>query len=210
MSNHQQNYISNYLENVELAHRESPITYSIPRREQRENLQIGDLVKLVFLIDPSITEGPNAERMWVEVKVVKESGGYVGALDNDPHFISNLKYGDMIEFSPENVAALYVADKEKQIPYEKKIMVSPEILEKEILPRFLIRKEPIDDQYSGWWLSGHKPDLVSGWEYEDKFVSLLVGDMVSKFMILDSVLDEPIGTQWIWNEDTLEYENLIE
>ena len=130
MSDHQQNYISNYLENVELIHRESPITFSIPRREQRENLQIGDLVKLVFLIDPPTSEGPNAERMWVEVKEVKKSG-YLGALDNDPHYISNLKYGDLIGFSSENVAAIYIADKEKQIPYEKKIMVSQGIIEKD-------------------------------------------------------------------------------
>lgn len=50
------------LESAETVHRESPISFSIPRRVVRENFQVGDLVKLLFLAPSG-----RHERMYVEV-----------------------------------------------------------------------------------------------------------------------------------------------
>ncbi len=76
-------------------------SFKIPLRSQRENLRVGNLVKLVF-IDP--TRGmPNGERMWVEVVAV-EVGRYRGELRNVPVLIEDLREGDLVEFGPEHVA----------------------------------------------------------------------------------------------------------
>jgi hypothetical protein len=59
------------LQNVETSHRRDPITFSIPRSDQREALKAGDLVKLIFQADPPSPAGLTAERMWVEVREVQ-------------------------------------------------------------------------------------------------------------------------------------------
>ena len=196
---------SHHLENVEVVHQENPITFSIPRRIQRENLKIGDLVKLVFLIDEPTVEGPSAERMWVEVKEIRGTT-YYGTLDNDPEYVSNLQYGDPVEFSAENVAAIYVEEEALQVPFELLALVSPGLVDNDQLPHYLLRKEIEDEQGSGWRVFAQRPSAELQPEEFEEFDAVWVGDLIQQFMILDSVMDAPIGTRWVWNATTLEYE----
>ena len=48
------------------------------------------MVKLVFVLDPPPTSGPNAERMWVEVRTASADGTYDGWLTNQPVVITSL------------------------------------------------------------------------------------------------------------------------
>ena len=204
MSN-DQNLTSHHLENVELVHQQNPITFSIPRRIQRENLKIGDLVKLIFFIDEDTEQVPSAERMWVEVKEIRGST-YYGTLDNDPEYVSNLQYGDPVEFSASNVAAIYIEEEELQIPYKSLALVSPGLVDKDQLPQYLMRKELEDEQDSGWRVFDQRPNVELQPDEFEEFDAVWVGDLIQQFMILDSVLDAPIGTRWFWNSTSLEYE----
>tara|TARA_R110000787_G_C13179494_1_gene421674 strand:+ start:166 stop:561 length:396 start_codon:yes stop_codon:yes gene_type:complete len=75
------------LEDGEVYHADAPSTFWIPEREDRENLQPGDLVKLIFQISLDDPDEPIAvERMWVLVRE-RLPEGFLGLLDNDPSAI---------------------------------------------------------------------------------------------------------------------------
>ena len=89
--------ISYGLENVEERARRYPRTFEIPPLAERSKLWIGDRAKLIF---------SPGERMWVEIFAV-ETGPtvYHGRLVSTPA-VARLKIGDLVEFAPENVAAI--------------------------------------------------------------------------------------------------------
>ena len=79
-----------------------------PDKRKRDNLAVGDLVKLVFrFADEEEARGDGqCERMWVMVTQVDEQRDcYVGKIDNPPHH-SAARYGDTICFHPLHVAAI--------------------------------------------------------------------------------------------------------
>lgn len=95
-----------HLENAEQMYAEHPDTFWIPDRCTRENLQVGDIVKLVFVLDAPEEGDPGAERMWVRVTDV-QGQSYVGELDNIPGFLEGAEAGNFIEFGPEHVIDVY-------------------------------------------------------------------------------------------------------
>ena len=197
-------YESSQLENIEIAHQENPRTYSIPRSDQRYTLLPGQIVKLVFLLDMPVEGEPKAERMWVEVKEVNGSH-YVGVLDNDPKHITNLKAGDIIEFGPEHIAALYKTQQDLPLPYGQYALVSRELLQEDAWPNRLIHEQPTDNNSSGWrLLKGDETEAELN--SQESFVAYKVDDLLRYFRVLDSVLDEPVGTEWRWNTKVMEYQ----
>ncbi len=76
----------------------SPETFKIPSKKQRENVEPGYVVKLIF------TSAGKGERMWVEVEG-KAKNRYVGILKNSPIFVDAIK-GERVEFGPENICAI--------------------------------------------------------------------------------------------------------
>ena len=103
------------LENGEDYHRRAPDTFPIPRREARENLNPGDLAKLIFKIDLDDPDDPFAfERMWVIVRE-RTDGGYLGMLDNKPDSITeneDLWLGTELPFRPEHVIDIELPSEE--------------------------------------------------------------------------------------------------
>jgi len=93
------------LDNAERLNQEAPNSFFIPSKKQREQLKQGNLVKLVFLLGEPGDDSCAVERMWVEVIEVIEPGKYMGTLSNDPHSDVGLKYGDIIHFGSQHVAA---------------------------------------------------------------------------------------------------------
>lgn len=96
------------LESGEARHAESPETFWIPPRNEREALEPGSGVKLLFIIETEDESGieQGVERMWVIVKKRIE-GFYIGILDSepatfepDPEFLCR---GAEIVFKPEHV-----------------------------------------------------------------------------------------------------------
>lgn len=191
------------IENAEAKHRQDPRIFSIPRTEQRQHLEIGDTVKLAFKFDPP-TEGYDTERMWVEVREITPDG-YVGSLENCPRYIADLHVGDRVSFGSEHVAALWIVDEACQIPWGKFAIVSRNVTRDDAWPRGAVRREPPAPEWSGW-------TIYDGNESEDqrlqmdRFVSMSVDELIQRFPVLDSVLDEPVGTAWAWNDNAAEYQ----
>jgi len=191
------------LENADERHRQDPRTYSIPRSEQRGHLHIGDTVKLAFKFDPPM-EGFDTERMWVKVQEIT-TNGYLGSLENCPRYIADLHAGDRVRFESEHVAALWIGDEARQIPLGKFAIVSRNVETNDAWPREAVRREPPAPEWSGW-------TIYDGNESEDErlqmtcFVPMSVDELIRRFPVLDSVLDEPVGTAWTWNDNAAEYQ----
>ncbi len=101
------------LEDGEQLHREAPDTFWLPELKDRESLQPGDLVKLIFRISVDNEDEPVAvERMWVIVRE-RVADQYLGILDNDPYAIDEneeLWSGVELPFSPRHVIDIDRAD----------------------------------------------------------------------------------------------------
>jgi hypothetical protein len=185
------------LQNVEESHRADPVAFSIPRSDQRASLQVGNLVKLIFIADPPSPRGLTAERMWVAVQEVRD-GRYVGSLDNQPSFIADLEPGDTVHFGPEHVAALYTSPTGLRVPYRQFAWVSRDLFDAGAFPIEAHRVQPETADSSGWV-------VLSTPDNRDALEPILVQELVARFRILDSILDEPVGTRWTWDADRLEY-----
>jgi hypothetical protein len=96
------------LESAEARHAESPETFWIPDRAQRDSLRMGQLVQLLFKIQCVDDDGNlevNVERMWVEVDGRVEDL-YLGTLRNQPASIDvgqGLDFKSRIAFLAEHV-----------------------------------------------------------------------------------------------------------
>jgi hypothetical protein len=194
------------LQDVELQHKSNPRTFSIPRKDQRQSLKVGHIVKLVFLVDPKQHGGATGERMWVRVKAVT-TDGYVGTLENAPRLVHGLSLGDDVNFGPEHVSALERHPEGYEVPYGKRLVVSKLVLDEDVWPTLVIRTHPQEESFSGWWIfSGEEStSQLDDW---DNFTPITVDEIIDRFRILDSVLDEPIGSKWQWNAVEAEYERV--
>ena len=194
------------LQDVEAAHREAPRTFSIPRSEQRAALQPGDLVKLIFEADQPSPTGVTAERMWVRVQE-RRSSRYLGVLDNTPSFIADLAAGAGVEFGPEHVAALHESTSGLGLPYGKWAIVSRRVVIEGAWPAELRREPAPGPEWSGWFILDGTEDAAFRSDQQN-FRPVLVDDLVRQFRVLDSVLDEPVGSQWRWHADRWKYVRL--
>ena len=79
-----------------------------PDEDFRENLPVGQYVKLVFRFadEDSERQDNECERMWVVVAEQDDDGHYHGSIDNDPHHDA-AKCGDSLVFHPLHVAQTY-------------------------------------------------------------------------------------------------------
>lgn len=196
--------ILNRLEDVEQVHRNHKRTYSIPRSDERQGLRPGQLAKLVFLAEHDLDEGARAERMWVEVQA-RAQGQYIGVLTNRPRYLKYVQQGDHVVFRAEHIAAIYVERKDPNwVDPEKYVVVSKKIMEDEAWPERAIHKEPYSDDSSGWLIMA-KEDVGKYEDFAERFATVTAHDLLNKFPILDSVLGESIGTDWLWDEDDCEY-----
>jgi hypothetical protein len=100
------------LDNCTVAASRYPDKFKIPDAAEAALVRMGDMLRLHFtLTDPSSLANPDmpgAERMWVEVCSLAIDGVLRGHLTNQPAFIESLALGDVIEFTWEHVAQVYV------------------------------------------------------------------------------------------------------
>ena len=186
------------LDSAEQVHREFPRTFSIPRIDQRRNLAVGQTVKLMFR-----PRGAGfLERMWVIVKRKRRSQ-YSGVLDNTPAGLKGLKIGDRVAFAARHVIAIYQVDERLVLPWGKFVRASPSLKTLRAWPKFAVRGKPASKHDSGWKIhSTAKPSRRA------PLVKMSADEIMSRFAILDSVLDELPGTAWRWNPKTLEYSSV--
>ena len=141
------------LENVEQSARANPETFFIPTASERENQDIGDSVRLHFLLASPSEEEPRAERIWVTITQRRSFfRSYKGKLQTQPVFISNLGVGSEIAFQPHHIARTIIKKSDPRwIDYaEKKALVSKMCLEPGGIVRWLYRQTPDRDEDSGW------------------------------------------------------------
>ena len=137
------------LENVQELNQQFPRTFLIPDKEEIENLEIGELVKLIFAMKKPQINGCQAERMWVEI--IEKNGNYfTGKLDNDPYYLKTIKCGDSITFKKENIAGLYGGkssfDENLFAIITKRALTNRQI-------NYVVKSDDIDnEQDSGWQL----------------------------------------------------------
>lgn len=81
--------------------REHPETFWIPSEKVKDAVRPGALVKLAF--EPIGDAAVGGERMWVLVMDRFDDDSFLGKLDNQPIFIDDLEFGDIVEFSLENI-----------------------------------------------------------------------------------------------------------
>jgi len=79
-----------------------------PHADIRENLSVGQYVKLVFRFagEDSDRQNNECERMWVVVTEQNDDGNYHGTIENDPHHDAS-NFGDSLVFHPLHVAEIY-------------------------------------------------------------------------------------------------------
>ena len=95
------------LDDAEDVHEQYPDTFWIPARKVRENLEVGQLVKLLFRISNGSEE--QVERMWVEITKITDDG-YEGILDNDPYCTKRITAGLKVNFQAKHVIEVYEYD----------------------------------------------------------------------------------------------------
>ena len=153
-----------YLENVYERNEESPYTFYVPSQIIVDNLTVGDLVKLIFVIEAEQEDGLSAERMWVEITQINGQK-FIGKLDNEPYRIQDLKVGDEISFGIENICDTEYEDPNSSnwdYYFDTKVIVSDDVLEKREF-NFLLRDHSHGEGDSGW-------SILSGFE-DDDFLS---------------------------------------
>lgn len=188
---------------AEAEHRRSPRTFSIPRRVVRESLVPGDLVKLLFVVDPRTSSG-SVERLWVEV-IEASADGYVGRLDNRPDHVTGIREGEPVTFGPRHVAARWTDDDDPlAVDPAAFAVVSRRVWDSDAWPRRLERRAIPDPRFSGWFVfAGEETDAETADPM--RFVPVSQADALDRWRVLDSGLEGPIGTVMVWDDEAFEY-----
>jgi hypothetical protein len=176
------------LENVIDEHNANPRTFRIPSKKEIYELEKGDLVKLIFLLNESAEDGCEAERMWVNI-TEPNGDDFKGTLDNDPYYLKSIKCEDEISFKTENIATIYGG--EFLFDETKFAFVSNKAIENRQV-NYACKSEEIDnDEDSGW-------QLFFGDEEDDYLedcdnISLLTLEEVLSF---EPLLEDIFASEW--------------
>jgi hypothetical protein len=151
-----------YLEDVEQTAKQFPDRFFIPTIEERKAQNIGDLVRLHFVLNIKGENYPRAERMWVEI-FEKGNGGnnFKGYLTNQPQYLKSISVGDTIEFEAKHIARTIIKKDDPQHVEcaEQKAFVSEKVFEENEIVRFMYKEKADSEEDSGWRLfTGHESD----------------------------------------------------
>jgi hypothetical protein len=186
-------------------HRSFPDTFPIPSEAERMALRPGDLVKLVFVLDPPPEAGPNAERMWVEVRETHPEAAFDGWLTNQPVVITSLEPSAIVAFEALHVAGIALRSEEVTFDVHLKAVVSERALKLHGPPGWAGRDEALADTDSGW-------TIVAGDEAEDYFgadgaehtSAMELGQLVQQFPALVEVFQAGEG-EWVYRPEHTRY-----
>lgn len=192
---------------AEAQHEAFPDTFPIPTPDERVALRTGDMVKLVFVLDPPPASGPNAERMWVEVRSAQPDGSYEGWLTNRPVVITSLEPSAVVAFEPRHVAGIALRKEEVSFDVALRAVVSTRLRDVAGPPGWAGFDEPLDDTDSGW-------SVTAGDEAADFFgedgsgtEALSLGELVQRFPALVEVFQAGEG-EWVYRPDHRRYVRL--
>lgn len=193
---------------AEAQHLAFPDAFPIPSEGERHALRPGDMVKLVFVLDPPPTAGPNAERMWVEVRTVGPDGQLDGWLTNRPAVIESLSPAALVAFAPCHVAGIALRKEEVGFDVEHRAVVSKRAISLKGPPGWAGYDEPVDPSDSGWTVTaGDEPaDHFSG---DPQAVTQVVtlGELVQRYPSLVEVFQAGAG-EWVYRPEHHRYVRL--
>jgi hypothetical protein len=182
-----------------------PDTFPIPTAEERQQLRAGDMVKLVFVLDPPPTSGPNAERMWVEVRAAVPGGTYEGFLTNRPVVITSLQPSSVVAFEPRHVAGIALRKDEVTFDVALRAVVSTRLREVPGPPGWAGHEEALDATDSGWIVTaGDEPADFFGDEDGRGAEAMTLGELVQRFPALVEVFQAGEG-EWVYRPDHRRY-----
>lgn len=210
---------SYYLENCYEVHLKYPRTFPIPSRKDIFRLQENDIVKLIFVIKNPTNSGPSAERMWVRITNIfdydiEEKKGEIvskvkkrkfsGKLDDNPYFIDDIHYDDLIDFDDSNICTT-------ELPYENTInindfcLISKDALKQknsEIAVRY---SSPQFENDSGWrfyvgteaeldlFLGIINVDEIKKIEVDTEMVKMTIHEAFNEVGLIERVIEEEEG-----------------
>ncbi|MCB0971561.1 MAG: DUF2185 domain-containing protein [Acidimicrobiales bacterium] len=191
---------------AEAQHASFPDSFPIPGEAERRALRTGDMVKLVFVLDPPPASGPNAERMWVEVRNALPDGSYEGWLTNRPVVITSLEPSAVVAFGAEHVAGIALREEEVSFDVALKAVVSDKVGATSGPPGWAGFDQPLDRVDSGWAITaGDEPD---GYFDDDAHVEAVgLGELVQRYPALVEVFQAGEG-EWVYRPDHRRYVRL--
>lgn len=193
---------------AEAQHDAFPDTFPIPTRAERDALRTGDMVKLVFVLDPPPTSGPNAERMWVEVRTASADGSYDGWLTNQPVVITDLEPSALVAFEARHVAGIALRRDEVSFDVKLKAVVSKRAIKLHGPPGWAGFDEPLDEHDSGWSVTAGDEDADYFAGDPQKVTEILtLGDLVQRYPALVEVFQAGTG-EWVYRPDHRRYVRL--
>ena len=193
---------------AEAQHEAFPDSFPIPTAAERGALRTGDMVKLVFVLDPPPTSGPNAERMWVEVRTARPDGTFDGWLTNKPVVIETLRPSSMVAFEARHVAGIALRKDEVSFDVNLRAVVSTKVAEITGPPGWVGFDEPIDLTDSGWSVTaGDEPDDFFGPDGAEGTEARPLGELVQRFPALVEVFQAGEG-EWVYRADHRRYVRL--
>jgi len=193
---------------AEAQHEAFPDTFPIPTASERAALRTGDMVKLVFVLDPPPTSGPNAERMWVEVRSALPDGTYEGWLTNRPVVITSLQPSAVVAFGAEHVAGIALRKEEVSFDVALKAVVSTRLQEVPGPPGWAGFSEPLEPADSGWSITaGDEPEGFFGLDDTANVEAMALGELVQRFPALVEVFQAGEG-EWVYRPDHRRYVRL--
>jgi hypothetical protein len=185
------------LANAEISRDKDPRFFSIPRGDQRRSRQPGDRVQIQLISTESLPSNVLiADRPWVQISHL-ESERYRGVIQDGLTVFTHLE-GQKIQFGAENIIALTLPE-EYVLPYELTALVSDSVWQKDAWPARVVRSAPLNEEDSGWRV------LALGEAIDAATVILKAHQVISRFQVLDSILDEPKQIEWHWNSARNEY-----
>ncbi|MGI8710482.1 MAG: immunity protein Imm33 domain-containing protein [Acidimicrobiales bacterium] len=193
---------------AEAQHDAFPDSFPIPSEGERRALRTGDMVKLVFVLDPPPSSGPNAERMWVEVRSAHGDGSYDGWLTNQPVVITSLEPSAMVAFEACHVAGIALRTEEVSFDVRLRAVVSDRALEIDGPPGWAGYEDPLDDTDSGWSVTaGDESDSYFGPDGKRGTQARELGELVQRFPALVEVFQAGAG-EWVYRPDHRRYVRL--
>ena len=195
----------------------APYTYFLPTRTRLAEIAVGDFVKLIIRGVPP-GDKYDAERMWVIVSTV-DGDAMTGALANEPYDIPQLKPGDEIRFRRSDIIDVELAGDDRnriglveRREFWDRCLVDRCVVQDGVRVGYLYREAPSlagpSDRCpdSGWRIRGEQGDE------SDAAMDAREADYIALGAVLNEddswlhLIDEPVGTAWLRNPDTGEFE----
>ncbi len=192
------------LDDAERRHAEAPDSFFVPPPERRTGLRVGDVVKLLFVLeDPAAGGVDQVERMWVEIDTAR-GGHYQGVLLNRPVTNHALSPGCRVEFAPEHVAAIAVDSASLGYDPDRLIAVSRLVLEAGSRPGAMYWELAGDARDSGWQaFAGDETDDYLAEVTNCRMVDL--GWFAERHPEIEPALRDPRAGWWSWDHEASEY-----